>query len=245
MKLFSKRSVLLLLLVTSMSTPITAQPKNERVLSPKQQAIIILAAHTATGDLPKLEKALHAGLDAGLTIHEAKEALLHLYAYCGFPRSIRGLQTLMAVVDERKAKGINDPWGPEASPIRDERSKYERGKEVLGKLTGAPQDGPRTGYSAFSPEIEVFLKEHLFADLFERDVLSYADRELVTISVLSSLAGLEPMLRGHLGISLNVGFTPDQLRQFVRIIESTVGKKEAKAASAVVDEVLKDHKTRN
>ena len=244
MKLFSKQSVLLLLLTASMSTHISAQPKDEQVLSPKQQAIIPIAAHTATGDLPKLEKALHAGLDAGLTVNEIKEVLVHLYAYCGFPRSIRGLQTLMTAIEERKAKGINDPWGPEASPIRDERSKYERGKEVLGKLTGAPQDGPRTGYSAFSPEIEVFLKEHLFADLFERDVLSYSERELVTISVLSSLAGLEPMLRGHLGISLNVGFTPGQLRQFVRIIDSTVGKKEAKAASTVVDEVLKDYKAR-
>jgi 4-carboxymuconolactone decarboxylase len=221
-----------------------ARQSGSESLSPKQQAIITIATYTARGDLAKLEKALHEGLDAGLTVNEAKEVLVHLYAYCGFPRSIRGLQTLMAVLDERKAKGINDEWGAEASTITDERSKYERGREILGKLTGAPQAGPKTGYSAFSPEIEVFLKEHLFADLFERDVLSYAKRELVTISVLSSLGGLESMLRGHLGISLNVGFTPDQLRHFVRIILSTVGKKEAKAASAVVDDVLKDYKPR-
>lgn len=126
MKLFSKLPVLLLLLTIMMSTPISAQPKDEQGLSSKQQAIIPIAAHTAVGDLPKLDKALHAGLDAGLTINEAKEALVHLYAYCGFPRSICGLQTLMTVMEARKANRINDPWGPEASPIRDERSKYER-----------------------------------------------------------------------------------------------------------------------
>ncbi|WP_345160456.1 carboxymuconolactone decarboxylase family protein [Pontibacter saemangeumensis] len=148
----------------------------------------------------------------------------------------------MAVLEAREAKGINDEWDVEASPITDDRSKYERGKEVLGKLTGAPQDGPKTGYAAFAPEIEVFLKEHLFADIFGRDVLSYAERELVTIAVLSSIVGVEPMLQGHFNICLNVGVTPDQLQQFVTIIAATIGQKEAKAAQAVLGEVLKNYR---
>jgi len=149
------------------------------------------------------------------------------------------LQTFMEVLDERKAKGIDDVLGAEASPIQDERSKYERGKEILGKLTGTPQDGPKTGYSAFAPEIDIFLKEHLFADIFERNVLSYSERELVTVSVLSSIGSVEPMLRSHLNICLNVGLTPEQLQQFVYIIKSTIGKKEAKTAQIILDEVLK------
>jgi alkylhydroperoxidase/carboxymuconolactone decarboxylase family protein YurZ len=144
----------------------------------------------------------------------------------------------MEVLDERKAKGINDVQGAEASPIQDESSKYERGKENLEKLTGTPQTGPNTGYSAFAPEIDVFLKEHLFADIFERDVLTYSERELVTISVISSIGGAEPMLRSHLNICLNIGLTPEQLQQFVKIIKSTTGKKEAKAAQKVLNEVL-------
>lgn len=218
-------------------------PENKS-LTEEQQSIISIAAYTAKGELQSLKSALNKGLDAGLTVNETKEAIVHLYAYCGFPRSIRGLQTLMSVLEERKAKGISDEWGPEVSPISDERSKYERGKETLGELTGAPQDGPKSGYGAFSPEIEIFLKEHLFADLFERDVLSYSERELVTISVLSSIGGVEPMLRSHLNICLNVGLTPSQLQQFVSVIKSTVGEKEAKSAQAVLDEVLKNEKSK-
>ncbi|RPD39788.1 carboxymuconolactone decarboxylase family protein [Chitinophaga barathri] len=208
-------------------------------LSRTQQYLIPVAAITAQGNLSKLKPQLAAALDAGLTVNQLKETIVHLYAYCGFPRSIRGLQTLMAVLEERKAKGITDVQGREASPITDSRSKYDRGKEVLGKISGASQDGPKTGYAAFSPEIEIFLKEHLFADLFERDVLSYAERELVTISVLSSIGGVEPMLRSHLDICLNVGISPAQLREFTAIITSTIGEKEAKAAQEVVDQVLK------
>ena len=215
-------------------------PNERMALNPKEQSIIAIAALTAKGDLPNLKPALNVGLEAGLTINQIKEAIVHLYAYCGFPRSIRGLQTFMEVLNERKAKGINDALGADASPVQDERSKYERGREVLGKLTGAPQDGPKTGYSAFAPVMDVFLKEHLFADIFERDVLTYSERELVTISVISSIGGAEPMLRSHLNICLNVGLTPGQLQQFISIIESTLGKEEANAAQKMLDEVLKN-----
>jgi hypothetical protein len=37
----------------------------------------------------------------------------------------------------------------------------------------------------FSPAIDTFLKEHLFADIFVRDVISHQDRELATIAALA------------------------------------------------------------
>lgn len=209
-----------------------------QTLTEGQQSIILISAYTARGELQSLKPALNKGLDAGLTVNKIKEVIVHLYAYCGFPRSIRGLQTFMEVLNERKAKGINDITGAEASPVKDDASKYERGKKVLGELTKTPQGVPLSGYNAFAPAIDTFLKEHLFADLFERDVLNYAERELVTISVLSSIGGAEPMLRSHLSICLNVGLTPAQLKEFVDVIKSGPGEREAGAALAVLNEVL-------
>jgi len=210
-----------------------------RKLSPKEQSIVSIAALTAKGDLSKLKTALNTGLGAGLAVNETKEVLVHLYAYCGFPRSIRGLQTFMEVLNERKAKGIKDKLGNDASPINEGGSKYERGKRILAELTKTLQPDTLTGYSAFAPALDTFLKEHLFADIFERDVLTYAERELVTVSVLAAIGGVEPMLRSHLTICLNVGLTPEQLKQFITIIKSTIGKKEAKAAQTVLEEVLR------
>ncbi|MEX6689907.1 carboxymuconolactone decarboxylase family protein [Danxiaibacter flavus] len=216
-----------------------------RTLSRTEQSIVSIAALTARGDLPKLKTGLNTGLKAGLTVNEIKEVLVHLYAYCGFPRSIRGLQTFVEVLDERKAKGVSDKTENDASPINNKGSKYERGKKILGTLTQTPQPDAPTGYSAFAPVIDTFLKEHLFADIFERDVLTYRERELVTVSVLSTIGGVEPMLHSHLNICLNVGLTPKQLLQFVDIIKSTVGKKEATAARIVLDEVLKTRSNLN
>lgn len=208
-------------------------------LPAKEKNIITISSFTAKGDLVKLKTELNTGLESGLTVSEIKEVLVHLYAYCGFPRSIRGLQTFMEVLDERKAKGIIDSAGKEASPIQKDTIKYQRGKKVLVELTRIPQPDKLGGYSAFAPVIDTFLKEHLFADIFERDVLTYAQRELVTISVIATIGNADPMLQSHLGISLNVGITSDQLKEFVKIIKTIAGKKNAKSAGEVLEQVLK------
>ena len=77
-----------------------------QALSTKQPSIIPIAAFTANGDMEKLSTALHEGLDAGLTVNEIKEILVQMYAYAGFPRSLNGIHTFMAVMDEPQAQGI-------------------------------------------------------------------------------------------------------------------------------------------
>lgn len=206
-------------------------------LSRQQKCTIAIAALTAKGDLAGLKKELNAGLDAGLTISKIKECLIHTYAYCGFPRSIRGLQTFMEVLEERKSKGIQDEVGVDASPVRQEGNKYERGKKVLGELRKVSQDRPLAGYAVFAPVIDTFLKEHLFADIFERDVLTYAERELITISVLSAIGRAEPMLRSHFSICMHAGLTLEQLNEFVEVIHTVLGEKEAQSAKNVLNQV--------
>ena len=219
---------------------VTSQtPKAEQAMDSKRQHITEVAALTGKGDLDKLKTVLIDGLNDGMAVSELKEVMVHAYAYCGFPRALRGLQTLVAVLDERKAKGIEDDWGRKASPITDTRSKYERGRDILVEISGIPADAPKADYAILAPEIEVFLKEHLFADLFERDVLTYAERELTTVAVIASLGkGVEPMLKGHMGIALNVGITPDELRSVLAIVEKNIGRDEADGGRLAVNEVL-------
>lgn len=140
--------------------------ETNKVLTGREQAIVTIASYTGKGDLEHLKPALTEALEVGMTINEINEVLIHAYAYCGFPRSLRAIQTFMQVVDERKAKGMNDPVGREASAIKDNNSSYERGRDVLAEISGASIDAPKAGYAVFAPTIERFLKEHLFADLF-------------------------------------------------------------------------------
>lgn len=226
----------LLLFPTSAQAQI--KPPQPAPLTSRQQAIVTISALTAKGDLPQLNKALNDGLNTGLTVNEEKEVLVQLYAYCGFPRSLQGLNTLLKVLDERKAKGLQIVTGRDASPITSTESKYERGTKNLEKLSGQPEKEPKIGVNAFSPEIDRFLKEHLFADIFDRDVLTYQERELATVAALVSLGGVEPMLQSHIGNGMHVGLTEPQLRQLLAVEEQYIGKKDADAGRAVLAKAL-------
>ena len=212
---------------------------NAQGLNDKQKSIVAISALTAKGNLEKLKPALNKGLDAGLTINEIKEILVQLAAYCGFPRSLNAINTFSTVSGERKSKGINDPIGAEPIPLGNMANKYELGKANLERLTGRPETGPKTGYAAFVPIIDTFLKEHLFADIFGRGVLTNQERELTTISALASLGGVESQLRGHLSISMHLGFKETELQQMLSIIETTIGKKEAADGREVLSKVVK------
>lgn len=206
-----------------------------KTLSAREQAIIAVASYTGKGDLEHLKPALNQALEAGMTINEVNEVLIHAYAYSGFPRSLRAIQTFMQVVDARKANGKNDVVGREVTPINDRRSRYERGRDVLAQISGASTDAPKAGYAVFAPTVERFLKEHLFADLFERDLLTYRERELATVSILAGVGGVEPMAYSHMSICLNLGVTPQQLSALLNIIEMNLGK----ASSEPLHKVLK------
>ncbi|WP_342089231.1 carboxymuconolactone decarboxylase family protein [Dyadobacter sp. OTU695] len=215
--------------LTVTANTMNAQDKSSgaAALNAHQQSMATIAALTAAGELPQLKSALNAGLDAGLTVNEIKEALVQLYAYCGFPRSLNAINTLMAVLDERENRGIKDAEGKEATPVAAPADKYEAGKITLRQLTGNEETGPQTGVNAFAPVIDAFLKEHLFADIFSRDVLNYRQREFVTISALAAMSGVEPQLQAHIGMGKNTGITDGQLAEIADLIDKCLGRMQA------------------
>ena len=209
-----------------------------KVLTSREQAIVAVASYTGKGDLEHLKAAFVRALEAGMTINEVNEVLIHAYAYCGFPRSLRAIQTFMRVVDERKANGINDKVGREASVITDSGNRYERGRDVLAEISGVSADAPKAGYALFAPVIERFLKEHLFADLFERDLLTYRERELATVSILAGVGGVEPMFKSHAAICLHLGIMPEQLSALLNIVETNLGKNYSEPLRIVLNQLI-------
>lgn len=226
----------------SLSTISEAQTVENEALNAKQRAIIPIAAFTANGDLVKLKTALNDGLDAGLTVNEIKEVLVQLYAYAGFPRSLNGIGTFMTIMDERGKKGIKDEMGKAASPMPVGKSSLEFGTENQTKLVGQPVTGPLYD---FAPAIDQFLKAHLFGDIFQRDVLSWQDRELATVAALANIEGANAQLQGHMVIGMHNGLTPEQLRELVSVLRAKCGPKVAENAGVVLGQVLKHSMEKN
>lgn len=182
-------------------------------LSPKERQIAAISAHTARGDMDGLKTALAAGLDAGLSLNEIREVLVQMYAYCGFPRSLNALSSLMELSKERAARGINDREGAEAGAPPAGRS-IEFGTENQTKLCGAPVKGE---LFQFAPAIDEFLKAHLFGDIFGRDNLDWKTRELATIAALASMKGTESQLNSHIRIGKYNGLTDEQVDAILNI----------------------------
>ncbi|AZD85613.1 hypothetical protein C4K14_2789 [Pseudomonas chlororaphis subsp. aureofaciens] len=205
-------------------------------LSRKQQAIPLIAAAMATSNMPRLNAALNQGLDAGLTVSEAREILVQLYAYAGFPRSLNALGELMKVLEARKQRGIEDAPGREPSagiPTGD--ALLAAGKANQTRISGAPVQGPLFD---FAPVINQYLQAHLFGDIFERDNLDWQSRELATLGALAATPGAEPQLRSHMAASMRVGLSAGQLRQLVRVLAEQGDADAAKRAGEALEKHL-------
>ncbi len=207
---------------------------NMNVLSFNEQqaaAISAIACHEARGDQSSLAIAINDALDAGVTVSQIKEALSQLYAYTGFPRSLNALGTLQQVIEKRKAEGKRSLEGAEANPMSKHYNALKQGTEVQTKLTGQPFN------YTFSPAADYYLKAHLFGDIFARDNLTHADRELVTVSALAGLDGVAPQLTAHVRGALNMGVTKAQLCAIPKALLTRVGAVEARRAAIVMRQV--------
>jgi quercetin dioxygenase-like cupin family protein/alkylhydroperoxidase/carboxymuconolactone decarboxylase family protein YurZ len=159
-----------------------------------------------------------------------------MYAYAGFPRSLNGITTFMEVLAEREQKGIRDAVGAQPSPFPANMTSIELGAEIRERLMGGPATGK---YIAFSPEIDAFLKGHLFGDIFGRDNLDFQSREIATISALVALGDVNPQLQAHFSVGFNTGLTETQMRSLISVLAAQVGRRQADNASAVLTEVVR------
>ena len=192
-----------------------------------ESSLIAISANAAKGDIPQLKSSIAKGLAAGLTVNQLREVLVQLYAYAGFPRSLNALTALKQVLDERAAKGIATTEGKAATPVK-LKNRHKEGEAIQTKLIGR-----KVNTSAdFAPIIDDFLKEHLFADIFSRDVLSFKERELCTIAFLAAIPEVNPQLVAHLGVARYNGVTDEEFAAYLNTLRNEVDSSTALRAEA-------------
>lgn len=236
-----KKIILTIFAIAAVSTTACAQKeiKNNQTmnvmetLDRKWQDMAAIACLEAKGDVDGLAQAIHEGLDNGLAVNQIKEALSQLYAYTGFPRSLNGLSVLQRTLEARRAEGIKDDEGKDAEPLPEDYNALKHGTEVQTLLTG----GKPFNYD-FAPATDYYLKAHLFGDIFVRNNLSFAERELVTISALCGLKGVEPQLASHVRGARNMGLSDTAIRAIPQALRQKAGDLEAYRADRAIAEVF-------
>ncbi|MGX7245808.1 carboxymuconolactone decarboxylase family protein [Enterococcus quebecensis] len=93
----------------------------------------------------------------------------------------------------------------------DKKTRVEIGLENLLKIDG--EDGKKVidALEGVAPDLGKLILEFTFADVYERGVLDWKQREIITITSLLTLGGTEKQLDVHINAALNVGVTEEEV----------------------------------
>ena len=183
-------------------------------------ALARIGAAVARGDQAALAAAFEDGFGAGLTLAQAKEAVGQLYAYCGFPRALNAAATLMKAAQARAEAGHPVPEGepePGRAGLLGDRG-LELGEANQTALCGGPVKG---ALFDFHPQLDAYLKAHLFGDVFSRKALDWRARELVTVAALAARPETAPQCAAHVGIANRNGVSPEQTGAILALVRAT------------------------
>jgi 4-carboxymuconolactone decarboxylase len=89
--------------------------------------------------------------------------------------------------------------------------RRNHGLDVLRAIDGDAGVKVIDSLADLSPALGHHVAAFAFGDIYSRPALDARSRQLVTIGVLTALGGCEPQLKVHIGASLNVGLTPDEI----------------------------------
>jgi 4-carboxymuconolactone decarboxylase len=89
--------------------------------------------------------------------------------------------------------------------------RYQHGKRILAEVENNPEGSILDSVATFCPDLERFVVEFGYADVFDRPGLSRPERQLVTIAALAALGNAPSQLHFHINGALNVGCTPEQI----------------------------------
>ena len=89
------------------------------------------------------------------------------------------------------------------------------------------------------PEMMDILQKFIFGEVFQTGELTLKQREMITCITLATMQTL-PQLKAHAGAALNVGVTPDELREVMYLTAPFIGFPKMLNAVTTVNEVFKE-----
>ncbi|HTY25844.1 MAG TPA: carboxymuconolactone decarboxylase family protein [Desulfomonilaceae bacterium] len=89
--------------------------------------------------------------------------------------------------------------------------RYERGLKALKALDADAAQGVLDGQKDISPEMGRYIVEFAFGDVYSRPGLDPKSRQIATMAALTAMGNAKPQLKFHIGASLNIGVTPEEI----------------------------------
>lgn len=97
----------------------------------------------------------------------------------------------------------------------EEQGRYESGVARLGELDPNQPAAMKRALQDVAPDMERYTMEFAFGDVYSRPGLDLRTRQMLTVAMLAAMGNARPQLKAHLGLSLNVGVTLEELREIL------------------------------
>ena len=201
-------------------------------LDAKTRLMVILASLIAQQTLSEYKVMLGGALNIGVTPIEVKEIVYQSVPYVGIAKAFDFIHATNEILEGR---GVKLPLEGQSTTTAETR--FEKGlalsKSVFGEMIDKMYEQ--------SPENQIHIQKYLsancFGDYYTRTGLDIKMRELLTFSMLLSLGGCEPQLKGHIKGNLNVGNDKEVLLGAVTQLLPYVGYPRALNVLKCINEV--------
>ena len=175
-------------------------------LTMKQREMITCITLATMQTLPQLKAHAGAALNVGVTPEELREVMYLTAPFIGFPKMLNAVATVNEVFKER---GISLPLEKQGTVT--EENRHETGKAIQDKLYPGGITSVMEGLPGdMGKDVEQFLTDYFFGEIYSRGALDLQTRELLGYCVLTTLEA-ESQLQSHYHGNINVGNTPETL----------------------------------
>lgn len=202
----------------------------------KTRMRITLASLIAVQSLNEFKVMVGGALNVGVTPVEIKEIVYQAVAYVGLGKVFDFLNATNEVF---KARKIALPI--EGQSTTTPETRYEKGLETVRTMAGDAVDKMQENLPANEKHFATFLADNCFGDYYTRKGLDAKTRELITFSMLISMGGADPQVKGHIRNNVTVGNDKDTLLSAVTVLLPFIGYPRTLTAMNLLNEIIPEN----
>ena len=194
---------------------------------------VTLASLIAMQCLNEYKAMLTAALNVGVTPIEIKEIVYQAVPYVGLGKVFDFLNGTNDVFEE---KGISVPLEPQSTTTPDTR--MDEGLKTVRRIVGSTVDDMLDNAPKNQKHFATLLADNCFGDFYTRNGLDDKTRELLTFSMLVSMGGADPQVKGHIAANQNVGNDKQSLIDVITVLLPFIGYPRTLTALSLLNEVI-------
>jgi 4-carboxymuconolactone decarboxylase len=202
-------------------------------LDVRTRLMVILASMIACQAVAEYRVMLTGALNVGVPPIAVKEIVYQAVPYVGMAKVYDFIHATNEILESR---GIKLPLKNQSTTTPETR--FEKGYAVQKAIVGERLEKMYADSPANQIHIQRYLSANCFGDYVARNGIDLKTRELLTFSMLMSLGGCEPQLKGHIQANLTVGNDKERLLSVVTQLLPYVGYPRTLNAIRCLNEVV-------